>query len=198
MEAGGNDQCFWDIGANIGLFSVSYAKRYPGSKVMAFEPMPLNYLILQENIALNHLRNIAAHQIAIGNDNSKVTLRGKKEPGWGGSSLLREEIEGEDIFVVDVFSVDHLCLTRKYPAPTFVKIDVEGFEMEVFKGMEQIIKAHHPRLFVELHEDYLNKIGISLENALDLLCTEGYRLEFMEKHKSGNQFQCIFVPKAKS
>jgi len=81
--------------------------------------------------------------------------------------------EGGTRVPILVESLDHLLSTQQLPAPDFVKIDVEGLEDQVLAGMAEILAAHKPELFIELH-------GQASRQLLAQLLDAGYRLHHVE------------------
>ncbi|MBC8401689.1 MAG: FkbM family methyltransferase [Candidatus Marinimicrobia bacterium] len=192
LKQGSNNSVFWDIGSNIGLFSVLFSKKYPEAKILAFEPAPTNYKVILENIKLNNLNNIEVYDIALGESQENLILKGLDEKGWGGSSFLRPDNIGEKEYSVVVTSGSMLVNKQNYSIPTLLKIDVEGFEMSVLHGLEDILVKHHPDIFIEFHPEYLAQIGISLADGINYIEKQGYRLVHLAKVLTGNQYLGIF------
>jgi len=189
-----DNKIVYDIGANIGLFTICALKnKKPAKKVYAFEPSPLNFKSLSRQIEINNLKNSAVIlKIALGAKKETRNLRGLPVAGWGGFSFLRKQEKGEQEFAVDIFTVDALLAKKKIDPPRVVKIDVEGFEREVLQGMKECIKKFQPTIFIELHPNYLKKQGLSNKDIIDALESFGYYLEYYVKWEKGNQYHCIF------
>lgn len=133
-----------EAGANIGSFTVPYAKRVGlAGRVVAFEPQRVIYQMLCGNLSLNGIWNTHAFQGGLGAERALLhvppvnyTVVGN----YGGVSLTQEP--GEPVFIeqLDAYQL---------PRCDFMKIDVEGMELEVLKGADATIKAHRPVLYVE-------------------------------------------------
>jgi len=122
---------FFDVGANVGVYSLFAASLYPEMTIIAFEPMPANYQALKENVALNGF-NISCFQWAIGNRCGKAYLSvPDPEPGKSGAQMSREKSGVR----VPIASIDAFMETD----PLHVKIDIDGQEFEVVKGMRLTI-----------------------------------------------------------
>jgi len=148
---------FLDIGANIGFISLFAALKCKNGQVHSFEANPNTYAILNANIADNHVKNIVAHGFALGASNGKAKIYPKTlESNRGGASLVESELnQGIDGVDVDVKRFDDLDVSH-LPF-SMVKIDVEGFEMEVLKGAEHFLKGENaPALIVECSESRSN------------------------------------------
>lgn len=135
------DQICWDVGANIGAHTVSLAKRF--KKVLAFEPQKFCYRFLVANAAIN-CSNIETHNVALGSE-TKVLYVPKfdtsgKFVNYGGVSLTHNQYEE----LVEVFPGDFYFDNRA----DFIKIDVEGMELEVLKGI-CITANYMPTLYLE-------------------------------------------------
>jgi FkbM family methyltransferase len=144
----GQGDVFVDVGANIGLLSL-HASKFVGAtgKVLAFEAHPETAKILQENKKLNQNQTIQIYPIALGADIGKVMIYDDMELNRGGASLVRNGknsgggIEAEMIRLDDVLEEDII--------PRIIKIDVEGYELNVLKGAVKTIQIAKPILLIE-------------------------------------------------
>jgi len=139
--------CFVDVGANIGLMSI-FASQCVGNpgKILAFEAHPETNQLLQENIALNHVKNIENFNFALGNEAGKATIYDNWNVNRGGSSLVIHS-ENSTGFEVDVKTLDEVI--QNDFQPKMIKVDVEGFEFQVLKGATNTIKNCKPILIIE-------------------------------------------------
>jgi FkbM family methyltransferase len=140
---------FFDIGANIGLMSIVAAKSVgEKGKVYAFEANPETEKILRSNVELNHIDNIICINKAVGNSNGRINIYDNWEVNRGGSTLIKPSNEARS-FEVELISIDSHDAYAQLPV-RMVKIDVEGFEMDVLKGMEKMLtRQNAPDLIVE-------------------------------------------------
>jgi FkbM family methyltransferase len=161
-------QCVFDIGANIGAHTVALAAIVgPQGRVTAFEPQRVIFQMLNANVALNALQNVATHQMALGSAAGSLKvppLDYTGENNFGGLSLENIK-QGED---VAMSTFDSLSVR----ACDFVKIDVEGMEIEVLKGMAETIRHFRPAMYVE--NDRRHKSAALVAHLLGL----GYRLYY--------------------
>lgn len=127
-----------DIGANIGYYAL-LAARSVGDKgrVFAFEPEPNNYNLLERNIALNRYSNIVAVQKAVSNKTGKAPLFVNRQTGAHGLLPGRKDIVGTNM--VDIVSLDKYFKGKENPID-IIKIDVEGAELAVLRGMPNILR----------------------------------------------------------
>lgn len=167
----------FDIGGYIGIFSLFFA-REAGSEgtVFTFEPNPENYKELVFNINLNGFKNIKPFNLAIGNKSFKQMLVEPVYPSRGSLSLDVQKRMSKNVcnsFMVEVDSVDNLIEAKEILNPDFVKIDTEGFEMEVLKGMKETISKYKPFLLIELHGGLKKEmLDFILGNQYSIYCIE--------------------------
>lgn len=142
------DSCYFDIGANIGQYSLYPAKKY-GDKIQvyAFEPQSNNYYVLNKNIFFNNIgKNILSYCIAVSGHSefSKLYIP-KFIPGGNRSQFGKEDIENMKIsatHIQGIFGVtlDDLCGKWKFPYPNYIKIDVDGIEISILEGAKSVLE----------------------------------------------------------
>ncbi len=134
-----------DIGANIGSHTLYFSKAV-GQKglVLAFEPQRIIFQTLCANMALNSILNVQCCNVAVGEIPGSIIvpiLNYNVENNFGGLNLGTFE-SGEQVQVVPIDSLN-------LPRCNFLKIDVEGMEINVLKGAKKTIQKHKPLLYVE-------------------------------------------------
>lgn len=147
--------CFVDIGANIGLLSI-HAGRCVGAegRVYAIEPNPKTLPILERNIKLNNAQNIRVYPVALGDRSHRTHIFENVDINRGAASLITRT--GVDVGIeIQVEPLDKL-LPELFP--DIIKIDVEGYELEVLKGALLTITRAMPILIVETAVDSLKTI----------------------------------------
>ena len=160
------DKIFVDVGANVGAYSVRAAAA--GMRVHSFEPNPENARILRRNAAINGLA-IEVNECALGSSNGKVNMMV--------NGAISRIVDGEGIEVpvrtLDSFTLDGVDL---------LKIDVEGYELEVVKGALITLERYHPPVMIEMHD----WVGADKEATLfETLTRLGYSFEFLDKYAHG-------------
>lgn len=155
----------WDVGANVGFFSLLAARL--GAVVHAFEPVPATAAALRANVAANGFgERIQVHEAAVGARSGEAPFLVVDEASWSHLADRGEHPRTRTRVRVPVVALDDLDL----PPPDVVKIDVEGSELAVLEGARTLLAEHAPRLIVELHEtnaelcDLLEPLGWSVEN----------------------------------
>jgi FkbM family methyltransferase len=137
---------FWDVGANVGAVSGHFAHpRFKLSGLHAFEPNPGPLKTLQ-SLFLGNPRCVV-HPFALGDSDQMIALN-LSAGGSLVSSMARDFHEGRQIHV-QVRRGDAVLRELRLPVPHVIKIDVEGFEPNVFAGLAQTIAQHSPILFFE-------------------------------------------------
>ena len=165
------DDVVFDIGANIGAFTVPFAKKVGDfGEVYSFEPQKLIYEILNENVNKNKLKNVKVFNIGVGKKEEELELNDidySKVGNFGGvsfkyeSSSFTKNIKNKK-YKVKVKNLDQLTEIKKC---NFIKMDVEFMELEILTGGKNFLKKFRPILWIENHDLYPNKINkFLLEN----------------------------------
>ena len=160
-----------DIGANIGYYALIESKLVgPKGKVVAIEPNSENIEFLKLNIDKNSIKNVIIIEAAIGDYDGLGTLYLSEMSNWhsmASSSLLRQT----NSIKVKVNRLDSLIERLKIPV-SLIRMDVEGYEINVIKGMLGTLRKYSPCLMIELHPQIVGSQAIS--NLLTTLKTFGY------------------------
>lgn len=156
-----------DIGANIGYYTLIAAKKISkDGKVFAFEPEPYNFSILEKNIKLNRFNNIKAIKMAVSETKGKSNLFLSEEIGNTGSHTLQGK--SNKTTLVAVISLDEFF--KHSDKIDIIKMDAEGAEYSIFKGMLNIIKRNHKiKIIMEFIPSNLKNFGIEPKHLLFLI-----------------------------
>lgn len=151
--------------------------RYVGDngKVITFEPHPNNVRILRQNLALNDIKNVMIEQRAVGPRDERATVTNMSdtivkpdrvdERFWPENAKRKSILKGVEVGMV---SLDTYARTNDL-YPTVLKVDVEGYEVEVLKGAREVL-SRIPRLALEIHHpDALARYGTSAADLLELV-----------------------------
>lgn len=155
----GKDETVLDVGAQGGDYSLLCSNYHGCNRVIAIEPLMDNFRTLLSNISLNAADNVIPILAAASDRKGTLTIGRSRDMAvsHGGSST--EEVQ--------MVRIDDLGLGRI----DIIKIDVEGFELEVIKGAKETIRKYRPRIILETHSRSLK------ESCLDMLSGLGYSLE---------------------
>lgn len=162
-----------DVGASLGLWSLPLARaaRSREARVWCFEPNPENLPWLEKNIEANDLTGVTeVHAVALGSRAGTAQL-GYREHGGGNGALLATE--GAETVLVAVRRLDDIGFPRRV---SFVKMDVEGFELEVLRGAHTLIARDRPSIFGEFSPAWLAVRGGDLAAELAWITGLGYRV----------------------
>ena len=160
---------FLDIGAHGGLYSIILKNKFPKLNVWAFEPDRQNRYQLYGNLFLNNFeREIEVYNFGLSSNNKEVAFGIVKDGNRGGKTIMES---GE--LKINVKPLDEVFLEKNKIC--FVKIDVEGHELEVIKGSKKFLKNNFCLIQVEIsYEDSLrefdivmNRLGYSLVKKID-------------------------------
>lgn len=148
---------FYDIGANVGTYTCFAASKLGPGQTVAFEPEPRNVARLQQNLDLNRL-DAEILEVALTDTDGTVHLElSGDEVGEGEHAIAASG--GENTITVDAARGDSVIDDRGLRPPTVLKIDVEGAELDVLRGMRETLREHCRLVYVEVHVDELERYG---------------------------------------
>ena len=163
-----NAQVILDVGSYTGLYSLVASANNASADITAFEPLSDNYIRLTENIKLNKFK-IRMLNIALSDSTGTAGFNIFSEPGFltsGGSLLKGNNIKRSE--EVELSTIDTLISEGVFNSPELIKIDVEGAELSVLKGMQTVFEqGHRPDFLIEVLDD---KTGLT-----DFFDGMGYR-----------------------
>ena len=167
-----------DVGANVGAVTLALAKYAgPHGKVYAFEPGPPNQQRLRRNLALNPALAARTEVLECGVGERPGELWWAEETGNPGNALL-SELSEKGTHQIPVITLDGFVRERPLDRVNFVKIDVEGMELQVMRGARELLRKFHPALYFETLPRYVNTTkGAAFAEVRKLLEGEyGYKL----------------------
>jgi FkbM family methyltransferase len=169
---------FVDIGANWGYFTLAASHwTGPSGRVVAFEPHPRLFDLLRRNLALNGLRGVEAHRVAVSDCRGSLAFTAFRDDGdnWG---LSRTALRGEVAdFNADAVALDDVLDASGIERVQLTKIDVEGGEAAVLAGMRRGLRAGRYRyILIECHPRLLAARGHDEESTLRPIVDAGYRV----------------------
>ena len=159
-----SDDVVLEVGANIGYYALIEARIC--RKIYAAEPHPSNFARLNENIALNKFTNIETFNVAFGAENTKLYLECSNLSNW--HSCRGTSANTPNTVAVEGWRIDSFLEGKE--APTLIKMDVEGYELEVLRGARRALQSVR-HLFLELHGAILGRSEI--RELLDLVKDAG-------------------------
>lgn len=145
-------RAFVDIGANIGYFALNVAAWFPGIQVVAFEPNPKLVVILRDNAARNGFP-VRIEPIAMSDRSGRLDFY-LPESDMSGSLEAAFNPEVQQVIQVHASTVDAYVDAHGLGGPMLIKIDTEGHEPAVLRGMQRTIAGLGPDLVLEVTQDY--------------------------------------------
>ncbi len=160
-----------DCGSHQGLSILFFKKKFPGAKILAFEPDPENFSVLKTNIAANKLRNVKAMKAAVGKKNGPLMLYSADtdKPSWGNTTNVRSAQQAQYALQRKIRS---LRLSQVLPKKVdLLKMDIEGAELEVIQEIEKKL-PHIREIVMETHSKKIH------EDVVRLLEKRGFQTHF--------------------
>ena len=173
---------FWDVGANIGVYTLYSLVRHENLKVVSFEPSLANATVLTRNISINNFSNRFFYcGLPLTNNKLKTQKyieaffnEGSSGSTFGvnythGGKLIKEN----NTYFTPGISIDNLIENNIFPQPNYIKIDVDGIEHLILQGGEAFLK--NPNLIglsVELDKSFKEQY----ESSVDILQKSGFKL----------------------
>lgn len=165
----------FDIGANIGTYTTWLAKFFPKGKIYCFEAQRLVFQMLCGNISINNFDNCYTYNMAVGKNNGFISVA---EPNYysnedfGIFSLIEDKIKDKsgNIYNIPLITIDTFVELYNVEKVDFIKIDVEGMDLDVLQGATNIIKKYKPIIFIE-HSDNRKSI---MQEIIDYLGIDNY------------------------
>ena len=155
LETSRRKEKLLDIGALHGVFSLAFAIQNPKRKVLAVDASPIAFARLLYNIKKNDLSNITPIECAISEEVGTLAMHYEWE-----HAVAAGTDHGSNIIVVPMTTGDNLCKSVDF-RPDVIKIDVEGHEIKVLKGLAETIKEYSPLIFLEVHPKRIEEEGDS-------------------------------------
>lgn len=183
-----NKDVFFDIGANRGAYTI-LASKVIGCRTYSFEPSLNTFEDLQKNLTINNINSLVKpFNMGVSSDNKSLFFSTDLDTR---NSIVNEEYKGEKQKMM-FEKLDRLV--AKYEAPSIVKIDVEGFELDVLTGGEALIKSGLVKYFIIEDTEFDlngNVKSIMKKNGYNAYGFDGKTL--VELSKQANYFNVIYI-----
>lgn len=165
-------KCFLDIGAHYGIFSLVFSSN-SNALALAVDPSPSAYRMLEHHRDINPKCRIESFQLAIGDSEGKLQMQPDVYDHFTmtkSNPLVLDKLVEVDVTTIDSF------IALKNIMPDVIKIDTEGFELNVLKGGMGFFRNNNPMIFLEVHPDFLKQLGYSVEELIAVLSQLNYKL----------------------
>jgi FkbM family methyltransferase len=195
---------FADVGANVGLIGLRIASRLrrlctaePSGaglrgRVQLFEPVPANVALIEASLARNpELAEFSVVlPIGLSDTAARLPIHVEGRGDRSGNAALKEPLgaeRGRTTVVAEFDRLDDVLDSHQLPAPTLMKLDVEGAELACLRGAVSTLRHHRPVIFGEFNTDLMPLYGSSFLDSWALLETNGYRIFGFESDRSLRQ-----------
>lgn len=171
-----------DVGANLGNHTLFWSRI--AKHIYAFEPYAPNYENLQQNIRQNRLeRVVTTIQKAVGRDAGHAVLSNVDDRNFGATTFQLDDGQHSDSY--EVISLDQFVQDARLSSVDLIKIDTEGFEIDVLRGALTLIQNMRPFIWVEVtYQTFEEVMKILKEQQYDLADVEGFNMIFFPKEKN--------------
>jgi FkbM family methyltransferase len=145
-----------DVGSNIGYYACLESNAVGNSgKVISIEPSPINYKYLKKNIELQNMSNTEVYNFACGNENGEIEFLVSDRSNWSRVATDKFIDAPPDAILqtikVPVKTIDFLIQEKSLPRLDFIRMDVEGYEINIVEGMHKTLEKFKPLLHMEIH-----------------------------------------------
>ena len=180
---------FWDVGANIGLYSIYAALKYPDIEIVSFEPSTSNLRILSRNISINKLEEkIKINQLPLTKDQNQYLMFEESEfiEGWAmntfgaGIDFEGKPMQPKNRYKIFGTNINHLIENNILSIPNYIKIDVDGIEHLILEGASDHLDNSEIRsMSIELNENFKDQVN----SVLKIMDKSNFRIKH-KKHAS--------------
>ena len=164
---------YFDVGANIGWTVLNLANIAKYGKVFGFEPDPFNFDRCQENLLQNNKFNCEVFPLGLGAKTGSVSMEVRTPSNRGGNRIAVSHTANNR--EVKIVCLDEFEPIHKLSAIDLIKMDVEGYELNVLQGAKTLLQKHKPILFIELDDNNLRDQGASALALVLFLFEVGYK-----------------------
>ena len=196
---------FWDIGANIGLYSIYCALKNKNSTIISFEPSSSNLRTLSRNIFINNFtNNIKIFTLPLSDKENKFCTMSEVDFIEGGALSafgVNYDFQGKEISTKMKYqlfgtTINYILKNNILKEPDYIKIDVDGIEHLILRGAGKYLKSEKLKsVLVEINEDFTNQyknvLNIMRENDFKLLHKKNN--ESLKNTKYSNTYNYIFI-----
>ena len=190
------DTIFWDIGANIGLYSIYAISKHADINVVSFEPSTSNLRVLSRNISINNFENkIKISPFALTNKENQYLLMNESRFVEGAAihsfgQNIENNITAENNYKIYGTSINYLLRNKILQIPKYIKINVDGIEDLILEGASdflsnEIICSLSIEIDENLEQKYENIMQIMKKNNFKLKHKKNYQIFYGEKNYTG-------------
>lgn len=178
---------FWDIGANIGLYSIYAALKYRNIEVISFEPSTNNLRVISRNISINNLEEkIKINQFPLSDKINEFASMNESEfiEGWSmGTFAYQNDVEGKNFVPKQKYkilgtTINFLLDSKILNTPNYIKIDVDGIEHMILKGADKHLDNKNIKsVLIELNENFKDQF----DTVLGIMKNNNFKIKFKKR-----------------
>lgn len=174
---------FVDIGANIGMISLSLLEKLKDLKIYAFEPGPHQADLFERTIQMNNLsKKIELSRIALKDQKGFDFFHVHKTMDVSGDGFIDTERAGKTRKIkVETDTFDNWWKSRNKPDIKYVKMDTEGSEYWILKGAQEFITQCKPILFIEINDKNIRNYPFKIDDLINYIESFGYEIKTLEE-----------------
>jgi FkbM family methyltransferase len=163
-----------DVGANIGFYTLFFASIVKNGNIFAFEPIESFYKRLTEVININNIQNVICEKLIVSDSCSEIDIfLGDCSARIHPEDNIRWDFSKKE--KVKSTTLDNYIDSKNIDKIDFIKIDVDGHEIEVLNGAKNSLNKFSPIMMVEFSKEAQHYSGHSLEELTDTLSNLGYK-----------------------
>lgn len=171
----GEADTFVDVGANRGVHTMFAARYLTRGRVLSFEPNPRTYQVLQAHLTINGLRNVFSHNLGLAEQDGTLSLNLFGDDAPSGCSFIdKQENPVIEQFEVPIRRLDQIIESSALAGKLLVKIDTEGYDHNVIRGMGNLLDTPGLAILTEVVDEWLKKTGSSAQSLFDDLTGRGF------------------------
>lgn len=165
-----------DVGTNIGYTTLLFSKACNTGKVLSVEPSPSLFKTLTHHIDINSAKNVTALNVGLAERERTATLYQVNENNSGMNRILEESEGSSTSESIILKTLDQLANELNFNTVNAIKIDVEGYELNVLKGAHQTLQNKKPILLIEVDDFNLKQQNASIKEMFEFLTSLNYEL----------------------
>ncbi len=189
-----SDSIIIDVGAHAGQFTKLFSALVPEGHVYAFEPGGYASSILKKVIRLHRLKNVTHVNKGLGKQHKKenlnIPLKQSGSLGFGLSHIGNntQDVRATISEIIEIIMLDTFAENENLEKINFIKVDIEGWEMQLLLGAKSIIQKWHPILTLEVNRLYMERAEDTPEQLWKFLSDNGYEI-FRRFYDENNNLQ---------
>lgn len=165
----------WDVGANLGWYTLNVCKKFENMESHAFEPVRETYLQMAHNVEINKLKNCRLYNIGLSDENKQEQFYYNTVSSGASSLVNLREDESTKVVECSFERADDFAVRNHIMGMDFVKCDVEGAELLVYRGGIETIKKYKPVIFSEMLRKWSARFHYHPNLIIELFESLGYQ-----------------------